>query len=319
MHNGGMVIGSNFRLRAFDPSVDLTRIFELRHQAEQFDQDGIAIILNAIRAQLSIPGHDPVRDRVLAVLAQNPNRVVGYAVIWADDHTASVQVVVHPNYRRRGLGSALLDCILDRADELNVTTVNCFAAGGNLAANAFLSAREFIRQGAYTELQSTGEQPLPPGQFPSGFTVRPYSEIRDLGTLTRAMDDCYQGLWGHQNVTETQMAEWLPDFIQQGLFLLFSPDDGNAVGISRVEISKERTEFNQKLTGYIDAPGILPNYRDRDLYLPLLLHGMHWLQEQKVELIEMESWGDDPALLASYQSYGFKTVRSQISYQKRIG
>jgi mycothiol synthase len=317
MDNRDMSANSEFSFRPFDQSTDLSRIFELRQQVEQHDRDGVSLSMDALRAQLSIPGHDPAKDRCLATLPENPNRVIGYSVIWAGGDVADLQIVVHPDFRRRGLGSALLERILERARQLDVITVNGYAAGSNVPANAFLPARKFIRQGAYSELLAPANLSLPPSAFPSGFLVRPYSEVQDLGILTHAMDDCYKGLWGHNVVDEKQMAVWLPDFIQQGLFLLFAPD-GNVVGISRVEVSKDRSERNGKLTGYIDAPGILPEYRNQSLYHPLLLHGMHWLHEQKAELIEMESWGDDPARLKSYESFGFKIVRSQIAYRKRI-
>lgn len=307
----------NFSIRGFDPQADLSRIYHVRAQVEEFDHDRVNVTMDAIRSQLSLPGHNPARDRFIASLTENPNRVIGYSAIWPDGEEANIQIVVHPDFRRQGVATSLLERVQDRANQLSVSVLRAYAAGSNLPANSFLLARGFLRQGAYTELRTIADPTVLLSIPPSGFAIRPYSEIQNLGVLTHAMVECYQDLWGHNYVDEPQMAEFLKEFDPKGLFLLLAPE-GRAVGISRVEISKDRTEINGKLTGYIDAPGIIPAYREQGMYHPLLLHGVHWLLDQNVELIEMESWGDDLSRLLSFEKYGFKTIRSQISYQKRI-
>ena len=95
-------------------------------------------------------------------------------------------------------------------------------------------------KGAYTELRLSEGIRLPPVIWPYGYTMRPYAEVQDISILTQAMNLCYIPLWGHHEVSENEMASWLPDFNQQGLFLVFS-EKGRVIGISRVEPSPERT------------------------------------------------------------------------------
>ena len=144
--------------------------------------------------------------------------------------------------------------------------------------------------------------------------MRTYAEVQDISILTQAMNLSYIPLWGHQDVSEAEMASWLPDLNQDGLFLVFS-EKGRVVGISRAELSPERTVKNGQPTGYIDAPGVVPQHRRLDLYRALVLNGINWLRVQGQVLIEMESWGDKLEVLKMYRELGFTDVRQLISYQ----
>jgi ribosomal protein S18 acetylase RimI-like enzyme len=147
--------------------------------------------------------------------------------------------------------------------------------------------------------------------------MRPYSEVQDISILTQAMNLCYIPLWGHHEVSENEMDSWLPKFNQQGLFLVFS-EKGRVVGISRVEPSPERTQKNGIPTGYIDAPGIVPQHRRLDLFRALVLTGIRWLHEQGQALVEMESWGDKLEVLNMYRELGFQDLRQMVCYQKEL-
>jgi len=147
--------------------------------------------------------------------------------------------------------------------------------------------------------------------------VRPYSEVQDIALLTQAMNLSYIPLWGHQEVSEDEMASWLPGFNQQGLFLVFS-EKGRVVGISRTEPSPERTQKNGLPTGYIDAPGVVPQHRRLDLYRALVLTGIRWLYDQRQVIIEMESWGDKQEVLEMYRELGFVDMRQLVCYQREL-
>jgi ribosomal protein S18 acetylase RimI-like enzyme len=180
----------------------------------------------------------------------------------------------------------------------------------------FLEKHGFVR-GAYTELRINKDVRLPPVVWPYGYTLRPYTEVQDMSILTQAMNLCYIPLWGHQEVSQDDVASWLPDFDQNGLFLVFS-EKGRVIGISRVELSPERSQINGKPTGYIDAPGIVPQHRRLDLYRALVLTGVRWLRDQGQSLVEMESWGDKLEVLKMYRELGFKDLRQLVCYELKV-
>jgi hypothetical protein len=67
--------------------------------------------------------------------------------------------------------------------------------------------------------------------------------------------------------------------------------------------------------GYLDSPGVVPEQRANNLYLPLLLQAANWVRTQEPVDIEIESYGDDPSVLAQYQEVGFEKIQQQDIYR----
>ncbi|MBN2146133.1 MAG: GNAT family N-acetyltransferase [Anaerolineales bacterium] len=306
-------------IRSFNLEHDLAALINLRQVCEDADQTGFAPSEEQSRAQLTLPGHDPTRDRWVADIPGNPGQLAGYAVSWLppESDTCQVNVLIHPEWRGQGLGKALLARALERALELGAATAHFYASHRPATLGEFLRQQGFTPQGAYTEMRAPADLRLPSPAWPYGYTLRTYAELQDLALLTQAMNQCYQGLWGHNEASQEEMEEWLADWDPAGLLLVFSPS-GKLAGISRVEQSAERSEFNDAPTGYIDAPGLTPHHRRIDLYRALLVTGMRWLQGKGVEVIEMESWGDKAEIIQMYREIGFEIVRQYTEHQRML-
>jgi mycothiol synthase len=303
-------------IRSFSPDQDNPRILSLRAAVEAVDQEGIEISEVTLRAQLNLPGHDPLNDRWVIEAPGDPSSLIAYALIRVAPGTeiADTNVIVHPDWRHQGIGSLLLERALERALQHKATSAEVYVNAKHPAGSGFLRKHKFTPQGAYTELRLAEDVRLPPVIWPFGYTLNTYAKVQDLSILTEAMNLCYLPLWGHHKASEEQMAAWLPEFNQQGLFLVFS-EKGRVIGISRVEPSTNRTLKNEKPTGYIDAPGIVPQHRRLDLYRALVLTGIRWLHDQGQTCIEMESWGDKLEVLKMYRELGFKDIRQLVCYQ----
>lgn len=310
---------NQLNVRSFMPDEDIPLVLSLYQAVEAIDREGKYISEQALQAQLDLPGHDPSKDRWIVVSPDDPRAVIASALVHvAPGNThAEANIIVHPAWRRLGIGSTLLVDIIQRARQLNARSIEIYANTCHPAATAFLQKHAFMAMGAYTEMRLRREVRLPPVIWPYGYTMRTYAEVQNLSTLTEAMNLSYITLWGHQRVSEKQMSTWLPDFNQQGLFLVFS-EKGRVVGICRTEPSPERTSKTGVPTGYIDAPGVVPQHRRLDLYRALVLTGINWLRNQDQQLIEMESWGDKLEILKMYRQLGFDDIRQLLCYQMEI-
>lgn len=302
--------------RSFSSAQDIPLVLSLYAEVEAIDHSGTETSEQDLREQLVLPGHDPLKDRWVVEAPGDPISLVASALVNVSPGApvANANILVHPAWRHCGIGSSLLSMVMDRAGVLKADEVQIYASSNHPAAPAFLQKHGFAPQGAYTELRLENSMRLPPVTWPYGYTMRPYAEVQDLATLTQAMNLCYIPLWGHQAVSEQEMASWLPSFNQHGLFLVFS-EKGRAIGISRVEPSPERTLKNGTPTGYIDAPGVVPQHRRLDLYRALVLTGIRWLKDQGQAIIEMESWGDKLEVLKMYRELGFRDLRQLVCYQ----
>jgi mycothiol synthase len=303
-------------IRSFSPEQDIPKLSSLYSAVKAVDHDDNEISEQALRAQLNLPGHDPLKDRWVVEAPDVSLSLIASGVVSVAPGAslAEANILVHPNWRRRGIGTSLLSKVVGRARLLYAGAIQIYANTEHPAAPAFLQKHGFLAQGAYTELRLTEGVLLPPVIWPYGYTVRSYAEVQELSILTQAMNLCYIPLWGHHEVTENEMASWLPNFNQQGLFLAFS-EKGRVIGISRVEPSSERTLKNHLPTGYIDAPGVVPQHRRLDLYRALVLTGIRWLHDQGQTIIEMESWGDKLEVLKMYRELGFTDMQQLICYQ----
>jgi len=306
-------------IRTFSPDQDIPRLLSLLTAAEAADHEGIEISEQALRAQLNLPGFNSLKDRWVIDIPGEPSSLIASALVRLSPgtHFADANIIVHPDWRRHGAGSSLLSKVVERAHQLNAGPIQIYANPRHPAAPGFLLKHGFVSQGAYSELRLTEDAQLPPVIWPYGYTLRPYSEVQDLSILTQAMNLSYIPLWGHRQVSENEMASLLSNFNQQGLFLVFS-EKGRVIGISRVESSPERTLKNGVPTGYIDAPGIVPQHRRLDLYRALVLTGIRWLRDQGQTLVEMESWGDKLEVLKMYRELGFKDMRQLVCYQLKL-
>lgn len=304
-------------LRNLDPEQDLAALVDLWQTAEARDHSGFNMDEETLRSRLNLPGHDPRRERWVVQHPEQPAALIGYALTWlrpdSPDATLEINLMVHPDWRAGGLPERLWQHLLSQARSQNARRLHIYTARHPFCLAGFWVQRGFTLEGGYSLLRRTRPDPLPETPLPEGFSLRAYAELNDLELATRAMNEAYHGLPGHNEVSLAQMASWMPDFDPQGFFLLFDPQGGLA-GICRTEINAAASQNNGRSTGYIDAPGLLPPYRKAEYYRALLSATSGWLYNQGAEWLEMESWGDAQETLEIYLSAGFEWAAATAGY-----
>ena len=303
-------------IRSFSPDQDIPRLLSLYAAVEAIDHTGNEVSEQALRDQINVQGSNPLKDRWVVPSPADPTALIGSALVRviAGSTISEANLQVHPGWRHHGIGSALLSRVVERAREVECSSIQIYASAMHPDAATFLQKHDFVAQGAYTEMRLLEGIRLPPVIWPYEYSMRPYAEVKNISVLTEAMNLCFIPLWGHREVSEEEMASWLPKLNPKGIFLVFS-EKGRVVGISHAEPSPERTKKNGLPTGYIDAPGIVPQHRRLDLYRALVLTGINWLGDQGQDWVEMESWGDKLEVLKMYRELGFKDLHQLICYQ----
>lgn len=308
---------ARFHFRHFDKDTDISCLAQLLAEIERVDQAGEDISEETLIAQMTLPGHDPSQDRQVAISHENGEHMIGFSSVWKvpQNKHADIYIGVHPAYRRHGIGSVLLQHTLARAQELHAQDILASVDIQHQEARDFLRRRAFSLTSAYTRMYLAASTPLPQLTWPTGYTIRTYDPTKDFSLLLAMYNRAFQGLWGHwECVTAEDLHGILVDQNPAGIFLLFT-QAGEVIGTCRGERSERLSTRRGKPTGYLDCPGVVPEYRDKGLYLPLLLHAAHWIRSQHAIDIEMESWGDDPQVLANYQAAGFAISHQQGIYR----
>jgi mycothiol synthase len=314
-----MDLNNAFIYRPFAIERDFAALVSLLHNVELIDQSGEDVSEATLREQLTWTGHNPALDRWVAYLPDSTS-LVGYGTIFnaVNNDTTDLYIAVHPEWRQHSIGHELLSHLLIRARQVGVKNVCAYANVQNSGANAFLRMHGFEPVATYVRMAASGLLEFPLPEIPAGFTIRSYDQIQQRDLFMEAVNRGYAGLWGHHQISHEGLMTWLPQLPPEGIFLLFAPD-GSIAGICRAYLSAHLTTLRGIVTGLIDAPGVVPAYRNANLYLPLLLTTLHWLVSQSPASIELEAWGEVPDVLAQYRALGFIPVQEEISYQHPLG
>lgn len=206
---------------------------------------------------LTDANHEPVAYAELD--ADRPLRLEGW-------------VLVHPDWRRRGLGTHLAGLVEERArqivpsapDGARVTLagwVNAKAVG----PRAFVTGRGFVPRRRFWRMRiDMGDEPPAPPSWPEGITVRPYVPGTDDRAVFEAAEDAFNDHWGHvPNTFEWWMKRTEGETFDPSLWFL-AMEGGEVAGTSLCS-----TYLG---IGWVGTLGVRRPWRARGLGEALLRH-----------------------------------------------
>jgi mycothiol synthase len=310
---------TSFTIRHYAPEQDLTSLSRTLTEIESMDRDGEDTSVEYLRASLAWPNYRPNQD---VWVAEVQGELVGYGLaLEQPSQRCTVYVVVHPEYRRKGIGSQLLELTLNRARELLSKNILVYANEHNRASNLFLTHHGFQAVGSSGSLKLVTEPANLTTDFPEGFTLKRYSEVKDPLILLKALNECYLGMWGHQhNDNPTEEERNSPRFLQyydaNDILLLFDEKD-SIFGICSVK-PQGKPEADGTWSDLLDGPGIIPEHREQGYQRSMVLAGIEHLRKKGTRPITLEFWGDNENALNIYRSLGFEMVHRYIAYHKEL-
>jgi mycothiol synthase len=309
--------------RLFQKNRDLAGLVHLRWEIEEFDHAGNDVNESALIETLNWPGHDPHKDRWVIEKPGEPGELLGHAWVRAQSPERTVvYVAVHPDWRRRGLGSSLLERSITRATEMGATHVTAAADIKNKGADSFLLRNGFSHAGNNRFMRAPAEVPITDPAWPDGFYIRTYREVQDLSTLVDAFNRCYGDMWGHRENTMGAMnVAYLAERMKKnpqhyhpdGLLIAFAPD-GNIAGVCVAVLGPQTSGQGSTREMIVDSPGVVPELRHLGLQHPLTQAAMRWLRSQAPGPMDLESYGDGEEAVAIYQELGFVLQEHYLEY-----
>ena len=267
--------------------------------------DGASALNEAALLALEHPG-DGVQH-VLALSADDLQPtgagLVGYAQLAPAGATTTGQLVVHPDSRRRHVGTTLLSRLLTLApSRLQVWAVGDSPAARALAARVGLTpARELLVM----------TRPLDEGlrvpQVPAGVTVRTFEPGRDeqawLGVNARAFaSHPEQGAITAEDLTLRMAEAWF----DAGGFFLAERDD--------VLVGFHWTKQHAGSLGEVYVLGVDPAAGGRGLGGALLDTGLQHLRASGDTEVELYVEGDHAGAVGLYRGRGFSTASRDVMY-----
>ena len=272
-----------------------------------------------ISAATEADGVAPVGDQVVRELGQQRTRH-----LIATDDAGSVQgylnltpemaeVVVDPQLRRRGIGTALITATLEETGNNN-----SFWAHGTLpAAEATAAALglEPVRRLLQMRRVLTD---VPDVEIPTGVRVRTYSGPADDAELLRVNNVAFswhpeQGGWSDADIAERKAEDW---FDPEGLFLAYRDEPGeHLLGFHWTKI---HTEPDHRI-GEVYVVGVDTAAQGKGLGHILTVLGLQYLarqlaaEDQPTVLLYVES--DNTPAVRTYERLGFTVFSTDTAYR----
>ena len=278
------------------------------------------LVRDLIAAAEAADGVAPVGDQVLRELAHDRTRhllategdgVAAYLNLApADDaNPAMAELVVHPEARRRGIGTAMLRTALPAGGSGTRVWAhgNLEPARATAAALGLEVARELLQM--RRPLNDLPAVPAVPG-----VRVSTYSGPDDDAGLLRVNNAAFawhpeQGGWGEADLAERRGEAW---FDPAGLFLAYDDDDGALLGFHWTKVHSESL-------GEVYVVGVDPAAQGRGLGNVLTLIGLHHLADRLAggpqdASVMLYVEADNTAAVKTYRRLGFEVSNTDAAY-----
>jgi mycothiol synthase len=258
----------------------------------------------------------------LHLLAETDGELVGYAHLdtGGDSFGRQVaEVIVRPERRRHGVGTRMVESVVDRAgaavphDKLRVWAHGDHPAAARIAARrGFTRARELL----VLHVRVAGAD-WPEPSPPEGVSLRTFVPGQDeqavIDVNARAFD--YHPEQGSLTVDELRASEGEDWFDPGGFFL--ADRDGRLLGFHWTKVHPaDPGQFGGEPVGEVYVVGVDPAAQGGGLGKALTLAGLRHLRDRGLREVILYVEGDNAPALAVYHRLGFTRYAMDVQYAR---
>ena len=199
-------------------------------------------------------------------------------------------------------------------DETLTLDTNC--NDDNVERLALLKRHGFMEQSARTlHMMRSLLEPLPPSEYPAGFTVRAIVGESEAEQVTAL----HQAAFGTDNLTlEDRFAIMRTPDYDPALDLVVSAPTGEFAGYCTCQINAAENARTGQQIGSTDPVAVHPDFQHRGLARALLLSGCHLLKERGITTAALGTSSDNIAMQRAALSAGYRIQSAKLWFAKAI-
>lgn len=276
------------------------------------DEDGVSPLSEHVMLHLRYGG-DPLAR---SLLLNQAGELAGYAHLDPTDPVQgpSGELVVHPRYRRQGLGLELLEAMNAEAAG---RPLRLWAHGDLPAAARLAASAGFERIRALWQMRRSLQTRIGRPQFAEGVTVRTFVPGQDEDAWTALNRRAFaghpeQGTWTR---TDLDMREREPWFDPQGFFL--AERGARLAGFHWTKIhglGDETDSHHHEPIGEVYVVGVDPDERGTGLGRALTLVGLRYLRSRGLFQVMLYVDETNTAAIGLYEAIGFSHWGTDVMY-----
>jgi mycothiol synthase len=287
------------------------------------DSPDVPSVLALLRAATAADGVRPVSEEAELrlqhggaggrdLVVHDGAELAGYARY--DDGVA--ELVVHPDHRRRGFGTALLRQLLDLAADRPLS----IWAHGDLPGSAeLLAPHGFTRARVLLQMRRdlAGIDPDPRPELPDGVVVRPFRPGRDEEAWLRVNARAFathpeQGSWTAEDLRLREQEPW---FDPDGFLLATRGEDGELLGSHWTKVHPPG-DVADEAVGEVYVLGIDPAAQGLRLGRALTDLGLAHLRGRGLGEVRLYVEEDNAAAVRLYEGRGFRRFAVDVSWHR---
>ncbi len=253
-------------------------------------------------------------DLAVGFLAYEDKRLVGYGHTLTFDaagkRRVSCELTVHPQFRRKGIGRAILSRVIEHARAQDALTMDLWAYNDSPASRAIASEFGFEETRRLLHMhRHPGPAPIPTPT--EGASVRPFRPGKD--------DEMWVALNNRVFAGHPENGEWTTDDFSARLRQpWFRPDDllileidGEPAGFHWLKVEEREGEG---WVGEVYVIGAAPEYHGRGLGRFLLATGLTHLSNRDVDAVAVYVDQSNDRAVALYESFEFHHHHVDVLY-----
>jgi mycothiol synthase len=267
------------------------------------EEDGVGPLSEHVMLHLRYGGDPRARDLLLV----SDGELAGYAHMDPTDPVEgpSGELVIHPAYRRRGLGLRLLQALVAEAGD---RPLRLWAHGDLPAATRLAAAAGFERVRSLWQMRRSLQTRLDRPEIAEGITIRTFVIGRDEDAWTDLNARAFarhpeQGAWTREDLDMREREPW---FDPNGFFL--AERGGKLAGFhwTKIHGRANATPGDAKEPiGEVYVVGVGPEERGSGLGRALTLIGLRYLRDQGLLQVMLFVDESNTPAIRLYESLGF--------------